>query len=78
MLLYPSAVAKARVEIDRVIGKGRAQRLPDFGDRPELVYVEAFYREVMRWRPATPLGVRHAASQDDVYEGFFIPKGLSV
>ncbi|KAF7357544.1 O-methylsterigmatocystin oxidoreductase [Mycena sanguinolenta] len=34
--------------------------------------------EVMRWRPATPLGVAHASTEDDVYDGYFIPKGTTV
>ena len=29
------------------------------------------------WQPVGPLGIAHAASEDDVYEGYFVPKGLS-
>lgn len=29
----------------------------------------------MRWKPVTPLAVNHAAMKDDVYDGYFIPKG---
>lgn len=63
---------KARQEIYRVVGTGR---LPEYGDRPALPYVDALYREVMRWYPVSPLGVPHATTQDDIYEGYFIPKG---
>ncbi|OAX42469.1 cytochrome P450 [Rhizopogon vinicolor AM-OR11-026] len=38
----------------------------------------AVLREVLRWCPPLPLGVAHATSQDDVYDGFFIPKGALV
>ncbi|KAG6901769.1 hypothetical protein C0995_008111 [Termitomyces sp. Mi166 len=49
----------------------------DFSDRPNLPYVEAIYREIMRWHPVAPLGVSHAVLEDDVYNGYLIPKGLS-
>ena len=53
MILHPEAQAKAQEEIDLVVG---SQRLPDFGDRPNLPYVEAVYLETLRWRPVTPVG----------------------
>ncbi|KAJ7244877.1 cytochrome P450 [Mycena rebaudengoi] len=61
-------------EIDSVIG---THRLPEFDDRSSLPYVEAVYREVMRWKPVTPV-VPHATTEDDVYEGYFMPKGSTV
>ncbi|KAF7374524.1 Cytochrome p450 [Mycena sanguinolenta] len=75
MALYPDIQKKAQTEIDTVIG---TDRLPEFEDRPSLPYVEALYRELMRWKPATPLGVAHASTADDVYDGYFIPKGTTV
>ena len=72
MVQYPEVQRKAQVEIDRVIG---STRLPDFNDRPALPYLEAIYREVMRWSQSIPLGVPHALSEDDYYKGYFIPKG---
>ncbi|KAF7357530.1 Cytochrome P450 [Mycena sanguinolenta] len=75
MALYPEVQKKAQTEIDTVIG---TDRLPEFEDRPSLPYVEALYREVMRWRPVTPLGVAHASSEDDIYDSYFIPKGTTV
>ncbi|KAF7357549.1 O-methylsterigmatocystin oxidoreductase [Mycena sanguinolenta] len=75
MALYPEVQKKAQTEIDTVIGTGR---LPEFEDRLSLPYVEALYREVMRWRPVTPLGVAHASSEDDICDGYFIPKGTTV
>lgn len=29
----------------------------------------------MRWKPVAPLGVAHCTTEDDVYGGYFIPKG---
>ncbi|KAJ6512839.1 cytochrome P450 [Mycena sanguinolenta] len=75
MALYPDIQKKAQTEIDTVIG---TTRLPEFGDRSSLPFVEALYREVMRWRPVAPLGVAHASTADDVYSGYFIPKGTTV
>ncbi|KAI0280320.1 cytochrome P450 [Russula aff. rugulosa BPL654] len=54
------------------------ERLPTFEDRPRLPFVDAICKEVKRWRPAVPLGVPHATASDDVYEGYFIPKGAVV
>jgi cytochrome P450 len=72
MAVHPDIQKKAQSEIDTVIG---THRLPEFEDRPSLPFVEALYREVMRWKPVAPLGVAHAASTDDICNGYFIPKG---
>jgi len=74
MVLNQEAQNKAQAEIDRVVG---ADRLPNYQDRDSLPYVEAIYREVLRWRPPVPLSVPHASVEDDVYNGYFIPKGLA-
>ncbi|KAJ7250828.1 cytochrome P450, partial [Mycena haematopus] len=66
---------KAQTEIDTVVG---TYRLPKFEDRPSLPFVEALYRELMRWKPVGPLGVAHASTADDIYSGYFIPKGATI
>ncbi|KAG1738392.1 cytochrome P450 [Suillus paluster] len=76
MILYPDVQAKAQAEIDSVIGT--TSRLPEFEDRPLLPYVDAILRELLRWIPVVPLGIPHATSKDDVYDGRFIPKGAFV
>ncbi|KIJ28022.1 hypothetical protein M422DRAFT_190267, partial [Sphaerobolus stellatus SS14] len=43
-----------------------------------LPYVSAFSEESQRWHPVLVMGIAHAAFEDDVYEGFFIPKGSVV
>ncbi|KAJ7244880.1 cytochrome P450 [Mycena rebaudengoi] len=75
MATHPDCQTKAQEEIDSVIG---THRLPEFDDRSSLPYVEAVYREVMRWKPVAPLIIPHATTEDDVYEGYFIPKGSTV
>ncbi|KAG1845230.1 cytochrome P450 [Suillus tomentosus] len=75
MVLYPEVQKRAQAEIDSVVGK---ERLPTFEDRASLPYIEAVLRETWRWQPVAPLGVAHAASSDDVYDGYFIPKGAII
>ncbi|KAF8186023.1 cytochrome P450 [Pholiota molesta] len=75
MAICPEVQAKAKKELDHHIGSGR---LVNFGDRPSLPYIEAIHREIIRWKPAVPMGVAHAASDDDVYKGYYIPKGATV
>ncbi|EGN97598.1 hypothetical protein SERLA73DRAFT_75263 [Serpula lacrymans var. lacrymans S7.3] len=72
MVLYPNVQEQARAEIESVVGR---DRLPNFDDRDSLPYVEAVVRETQRWHPIAPLGVAHAAVNDDIYEGYYIPKG---
>lgn len=75
MVLFPDVQKRAQAEIDSVIGR---DRLPTFEDRASLPYIEAILRETFRWQPILPLGVPHATSSNDTYEGHFIPKGTTV
>lgn len=75
MALYPDVQKKAQAELDRVVGQGR---LPDFSDRDTLPYVTALIKETIRWHIVTPTALPHATVQDDVYNGYFIPKGSTV
>ncbi|KAF7375521.1 putative monooxygenase [Mycena sanguinolenta] len=75
MILNPSVQRKAQEEIDRVIGP---DRLPVIQDRASLPYVRALMAEVFRWHPAVPLGIAHALTQDDMYDGMHLPKGSVV
>ena len=40
-----------------------------------LPYLNALVKELMRWHVVAPTAVPHAAIQDDVYNGYLIPKG---
>lgn len=73
LVLNPQAQIRAQAELDAHIGR---DRLPDFSDRPHLPFVNAICREVLRMNPVLPLALAHAALRDDVYEGYFIQKGL--
>lgn len=76
MTLYPEAQLKAQKELDRVLGS--QGRLPQFSDRNQLPYIDHIVWEVMRWNPVVPLGLPHATTEDDIYEGYWIPKGTTV
>ncbi|KAF8992414.1 cytochrome P450 [Cyathus striatus] len=52
MLTSPNIQLKAQNEIDNDIG---TTRLPEYDNRESLLYVEAIFREVMRWNPVLPL-----------------------
>ncbi|KAJ6581964.1 cytochrome P450 [Mycena capillaripes] len=64
IMLNPSVQVKARKEIE--------------ADRAALPYVRSIMTEVLRWQPAAPLGIPHATSQDDIYDGMHIFKGSLV
>ncbi|KAI2466346.1 putative cytochrome P450 oxidoreductase OrdA-like protein [Annulohypoxylon bovei var. microspora] len=72
MTVYPEVQKKAQEEIDRVVGQ---DRLPTMADREHLPYVEAMVKEVLRWHPVAPMALPHTSTEDDVCEGYFIPKG---
>lgn len=71
-MLYPEVQRKAREEIDRVVG---TDRLPNCADRENLPYINAVQKEVMRWHTTAAMSLTHRADEDDVLDGYFIPKG---
>ena len=89
--LYPEIVRLGQRELDEVLGR---ERLPDFSDMPRLPYISAIVKEVLRWRPPTPIGASsimlpvnsaklsagspHRLMKDDVYKGWFIPAGATI
>ncbi|KAF8607191.1 cytochrome P450 [Ceratobasidium sp. AG-I] len=77
MIYNPSVQAAAQEEIERVVG---TDRLPTYADRASLPYVEAVYKEVLRWQPVAPIGVphRYTSSVDDEYQGVRIPAGATI
>ncbi|GAB1520438.1 hypothetical protein RhiTH_003513 [Rhizoctonia solani] len=68
MLHHPKVQEAAQDEIDRIVGPNR---LPNFTDRDSLPYIEAIYKEVLRWQPLAPIGIprKLALNHDDEYEG---------
>ncbi|KAK1070484.1 hypothetical protein LTR74_004163 [Friedmanniomyces endolithicus] len=74
MCHYPSWLPRLQEEVDRVCG----DRLPLMTDMPKLPVLRAVVKETLRWRQPTPLGVPHILEEDDVYEGYFMPKGAMI
>ncbi|KAF9228060.1 cytochrome P450 [Gyrodon lividus] len=75
MILYPDAQRRAQDEIDSFLANNA---FPDFSHRTSLPYVEAVLRETMRWHSVAPLALPHTTSCDDIFEGYFIPKGTMI
>jgi len=75
MVQYPDAQHRAQAAIDAVVGRNR---LPNFEDRPALPIIDALIRETMRCAPALPIDLPHGVTEDDVYDGYFIPKGSNI
>ncbi|KAG2037858.1 cytochrome P450 [Suillus americanus] len=75
MTLFPDVQKKAQAEIDAVVG---FDRLPSFADRDSLPYTDALVKEVLRWNVVTPTGFPHRVTEDDIHDGYCIPKGSLV
>ncbi|KAG6850397.1 hypothetical protein H0H93_013952, partial [Arthromyces matolae] len=86
MVRHPEVFLRAREEIDRVTG---ASRLPNYGDRGSLPYLDCVLKEVLRlfitgsparisWSPPVPLGMPHRVMEDNFYQGYYIPEGSTV
>lgn len=75
MSLHPEVQRKAQEELDRVIGPNR---LPEFSDFEELIYIQAIVLESLRWNVVLPVGVPHRAIREDEFRGFRIPKGATI
>nr|A0A1V0QSB7.1 RecName: Full=Cytochrome P450 monooxyhenase eriC; AltName: Full=Erinacine biosynthesis cluster protein C [Hericium erinaceus]ARE72240.1 cytochrome p450 [Hericium erinaceus] len=75
MIHHPEVQRKAQAEIDAVVP---LDRLPTLDDRANIPYLEAFVKEAYRWACPLIIAIPHTVIQDDVYEGYFIPKGTSI
>lgn len=52
MKLYPEVQAKAKAELDHVLG----DRLPTMADKDSLPYLNAVLLKILRWRPVSAIG----------------------
>jgi cytochrome P450 len=76
LVTHPESLRAAHQELDTVVGSGRS---PTFEDEDNLPYIGALVKEVLRWRPVAVLGgTPHASTEDDCYEGYYIPAGTTV
>ncbi|KAI4612003.1 hypothetical protein J4E80_007455 [Alternaria sp. BMP 0032] len=76
LVTHPESLHAAHHALDTVVG---ADRSPTFEDEASLPYIRALVKEVLRWRPVAVLGgTPHASTEDDRYEGYYIPSGTTV
>jgi len=76
LVTHPETLKTAQQELDAIIGDSRT---PTFDDEPSLPYLRALVKEVLRWRPVAVLGgTPHASTEDDVYQGYYIPSGTTI
>ncbi|KAI9662518.1 MAG: hypothetical protein M1821_008685 [Bathelium mastoideum] len=73
LILHPEWQTQLQAEVDEVLG----DRLAVLSDSASLPKLRAFIKECFRWRPPIPLGVPRLCTEDDVYNGYFIPKGTN-
>ncbi|XP_048554318.1 cytochrome P450 81Q32-like [Triticum urartu] len=72
LLNHPNAMAKARVELDEVVGTGR---LMEEADLPSLPYLQCIITEILRLHPIAPLLAPHESSAACSIAGYDIPAG---
>ncbi|GKZ73713.1 hypothetical protein AnigIFM50267_010649 [Aspergillus niger] len=75
VVLHPHCLREAQQELDRVVGP---DRLPSFGDIPQLSYINAILNEAMRWQTPIPFAIPRTTTQDDEYKGYHIPSGTVI
>ncbi|TGJ80841.1 hypothetical protein E0Z10_g7912 [Xylaria hypoxylon] len=75
MAAYPSILKTAQQEVDGFYG---SDKMPSETNEEELPFLTACFLEILRWRPSLPSGIPHATTQDDTYEGLFIPANTAV
>lgn len=75
MATHPSVQIRAQQELGNVVGTDRLPTLKD-RDQKRLPYIEAIYREVLRWMPPLPMTTPHVAQVEDDWKGWKIPKGV--
>jgi len=72
MIRFPQVLKRAQAEVDSVVGR---DRLPSLEDKDNLPLIRSVVLEVQRWRPVSPLPEPHVLTEDDVFDGQFLPKG---
>ncbi|XP_078581189.1 cytochrome P450 2U1-like [Branchiostoma floridae x Branchiostoma japonicum] len=72
---HPEVQAKAREELDRVVGR---DRLPSVSDRANLPYMRALIDEVHRMSSFSPLGIPRMTADIVDIDGYIIPKETMV
>lgn len=75
---FPHLQARVHEELEgleTIIGR---ETIPTFEDWSQLVQLQAFILEALRWRPVNPIGLPHRATKDIIWNGMCIPAGATV
>ncbi|KIM24701.1 hypothetical protein M408DRAFT_331670 [Serendipita vermifera MAFF 305830] len=72
MAMYPECQKLVHKELDGLVGKGV---IPSFAEIQRLPYLNAVWKESLRFKAPVPLGIPHVVSEEDVWNGLYIPKG---
>ncbi|CAI0420682.1 unnamed protein product [Linum tenue] len=75
LLRNSNTLAKAKKELDQIIGKDNHLKESDV---PRLPYLTAIVKETLRLHPPTPLLLPRKATTDVEIHGFTIPKGARI
>jgi cytochrome P450 len=75
MMLFPDVQRRAQAEMDELFGK---PTLPSAADQTRLPYVNAIVKEAIRWHTVTPMGIPHKTDEDDIINGYLIPKNAII
>ncbi|XP_068927264.1 cytochrome P450 1A1-like [Petaurus breviceps papuanus] len=71
----PEIQKKIQEELDTMIGR---ERWPQFSDKPQLPYMEAFILETFRHSSFLPFTIPHSTTRATTLNNFYIPKGRCV
>ncbi|CAN1334737.1 Geraniol 8-hydroxylase [Linum perenne] len=75
LIRNPNTFARAKEELDQIIGKGNHLQESDI---TQLPYLEAILKETFRLHPAAPLLLPRKAGSDVEICGFIVPKGAQI
>ncbi|KAF4616877.1 hypothetical protein D9613_008925 [Agrocybe pediades] len=86
MALHPEIQSKAQSEIERAFPdytwvkdqSSSNSNLPNPDEVRKLEYLDAIFKEVLRYAPVGNLALPHRVTEDDEYRGYSIPKGATV
>ncbi|KAJ6630953.1 cytochrome P450 [Mycena sp. CBHHK59/15] len=76
MMLHPLVQTRAQEEADNFLAS--EHRMPTLHDQAAFPYIGCVLKEVLRWAPASPIGLFHCTAKLDTYKGYLIPAKTTV